>query len=192
MLMGNPDHTSVDMAVPHGDAFVLQRYVREEDVPMTDARQLLRDHAVMMHGRMVGAGGPDFDINIHINAFWNGFDAYLPPNGSYYLAHDASGRVVGTAALKRLSETTGEMKHLYVRPEARRKGIAQALVEARIRDAREMGLKELVADTFSPNFEQPALYDKLGFELVGPSEMGTSVTITPELASFILYFKMTL
>lgn len=99
---------------------------------------------------------------------------------------------MGTGALKRISESTGEMKHLFVRPEMRRSGLGQALVEARIADARTMGIKELVADTFAANHEQPALYDKLGFERVGPSEMSATGQISPELEPFMLFFRMKL
>ena len=173
-------------------AFELRRFNRIGDVPMEDARALLHDHAVTMHGRMVGSGGPDFEIDDHIDAFWNSFDAYMPPNGSYYLVYDTAGGIVATGALKRISATTGEMKHLFVKPEARRQGIAEALVKARIRDAREMGIKLLVADTFAANHEQPALYDKVGFERVGPTEMSATGQISPELAPFMLFFRMTL
>ncbi|MXQ08287.1 GNAT family N-acetyltransferase [Alphaproteobacteria bacterium GH1-50] len=172
--------------------FTLRRFTREADVPMAEAKALLLDHARFMHGRMVGAGGPDFDIHAHLDAFWSNFGAVLPPNGSYYLAFDPSGKVVGTGALKRLSPTTGEMKHLYVRPEMRRSGLGQALVEARIRDAREMGLTELVADTFSANHEQPALYDKMGFERLDRPGQASTSAIAPELTPFMLFFRMTL
>ena len=178
--------------LPTDCKFTLRRFSRLDDVPMEDAKALLRDHAEMMHGRMVGAGGTDFDINDHINAFWESFEAYLPPRGSYYLAYDRDGKIVGTGALKRVSGTTAEMKHLYVRPEARRAGLGEALVKARIRDAREMGIKELVADTFAANHEQPALYDKMGFARVSSSQMSATSQITPELEPFMLFFRMDL
>ena len=172
--------------------FTLRRFTREEDVPMAEAKALLLDHAHFMHSRMVGAGGPDFDIHPHLDAFWSNLDAVLPPNGSYYLAFDLSGKAVGTGALKRLSPSTGEMKHLFVRPEMRRSGLGQALVEARIRDAREMGLTELVADTFSANHEQPALYQKMGFEELDIADQASTSEITPELVPFLRFFRMSL
>ena len=55
-----------------------------------------------------------------------------------------------------------------------------------------MGIKLLVADTFAANHEQPALYDKVGFERVGPTEMSATGQISPELAPFMLFFRMTL
>lgn len=180
------------VAMPTQRKFSLRRYTRIDDVPMSEAKALLREHGEMMHARMVGAGGPDFDINDHLDAFWAGFDAYLPPLGSYYLAYDQSGKIVGTGALKRISSTKGEMKHLFVRPEMRRSGLGTALVEARIRDAREMGIQELVADTFAANHEQPALYDKMGFDRVDPSKSSATGQITPELIPFMLFFRLKL
>ena len=184
-----PRNTGV---LPADFRFTLRRFSRIDDVPMKEAKALLHAHAVMMHGRMVAAGGPDFDINDHLNAFWDSFEAYMPPHGCYYLAYDRDGSIVGTGSLKRLSGTTAEMKHLYVKPEARRAGLGEALVKARIKDARDMGIRELVADTFAANHEQPALYDKIGFERVGPSEMSATGQISPELEPFMLFFRMAL
>ena len=192
MLSLNPENTTGMPVITETENFSLRRFVRAADVPMKEARALLLEHAKTMHGRMVGAGGPDFDINVHIDAFWAGFEHYMPPNGSYYLAYTSEGEVVGTGALKRVSDTTGEMKHLFVSPGFRRQGLAQALVHARIRDAREMGLTELVADTFAANHEQPALYDKMGFERVAPSDTSATGQISPELEPFMLFFRMTI
>ena len=192
MLSANTLITTDARIMPAPKPFRLRRFHRVEDVPMEPARALLVDHGKAMHARMVGSGGPDFDIYEHIDAFWAGFDAYLPPKGSYYLAHNAQNEVVGTGALKRISDTTAEMKHLYVHPEMRRSGLGQALVEARIADARQMGIKELVADTFAANHEQPALYDKIGFQRVAPSKMSATGQISPELEPFMLFFRMEL
>jgi len=45
------------------------------------------------------------------------------------------------------------MKRLFVLPDARGRGIARRLVQARIDDARGMGLRHLLADTVRTNVE---------------------------------------
>lgn len=170
----------------------LKRYMSQDDVPFDAANELLIEHARLMHRRMIEGGGPDFDIMLHINGFWKKFDQVMPPVGSYYLAWSNDGRLIGTGALRTVSPGVGEMKHLYVRPEARGMRLGQALVEARIADARAMGLKTLVADTFAANSEMPALYDKIGFERVEPSSAGSTAGISPELVEHMLFFKMEL
>lgn len=170
----------------------LKRYMSQDDVPFDVANELLIEHARLMHRRMIEGGGPDFDIMLHINGFWKKFDQVMPPVGSYYLAWSNDGRLIGTGALRTVSPGVGEMKHLYVRPEARGMRLGQALVEARIADARAMGLKTLVADTFAANSEMPALYDKIGFERVEPSSAGSTAGISPELVEHMLFFKMEL
>ncbi|MEO0676078.1 MAG: GNAT family N-acetyltransferase [Pseudomonadota bacterium] len=170
----------------------LTRYVSWDDLPFEDANQLLIERGTLMHSRMVGGGGPSFDIMLHINGFWEKFDHVLPPVGSFYLAWSNEGRLIGTGALRTVSPGVGEMKHLFVRPEARGMGLGRALVEARIADARAMGIKTLLADTFAANTEMPALYDQMGFERVAPFDVGGTMGISPELAAHMLFYRKAL
>lgn len=74
------DHDMPD-SKPEKRAATLTRYMSREDVPFDDANTLLLEHAHLMHGRMVKAGGPDFDIQPHLESFWSKFDQVLPPWG---------------------------------------------------------------------------------------------------------------
>lgn len=170
----------------------LKRYIARSDVPFDAANALLIEHGRLMRDRMVAGGGPYFDIMLHINGFWEKFDQVLPPSGSYYLAWSEKGALVGTGALRTVSPGVGEMKHLYVRPEARGMGLGRALVESRIADARVMGIKTLLADTFAANPEMPALYERLGFSRVEPFSVGGTAAISPELVQHMLFFRMSL
>jgi N-acetylglutamate synthase-like GNAT family acetyltransferase len=133
--------------------------------------------------------GEPVDGPAHIAAFWTNIEKVLPPKGSYYLVFSEQGRLVGTGAMRRVDATTGEMKHLYVRPEARGTGLGRWLVEQRISDARSMGLKSLIADTLRGNVEMPALYAKLGFEETPPNQLGASVTLMPHVAAALHFFR---
>ena len=89
-------------------------------------------------------------------------EKYGEPEGRLYLAEwDVA--VAGCVALHRLSENTGELKRLYVRPAFRRFGIGRALTLKIIEEARAAGYRTLQLDTqpFLP--EAIRLYRSLGF-----------------------------
>ena len=169
--------------------FFIDRHASRDDIPRADAEALLEEYAEMMHGRVISGGGPDFDWRSHVNGFWAGLDDVLPPKGSYLLVRDTTGAILGTAALRRVSEDTGEMKHLYIRTPARRSGLGEALVRARIEDARALGLRWLIADTFQVNPELPSLYAKLGFSEVSPQGDSKSTAISPEIEQFMRFYR---
>lgn len=172
--------------------FFIDRHASRDEIPRADAEALLEEYAQMMHGRLTSGGGPDFDWRSHVDGFWAGLDDVLPPKGSYLLVRDATGAILGTAALRRVSEETGEMKHLYIRTPARRSGLGEALVRARIEDARALGLRWLIADTFRVNPELPSLYAKLGFSEIAPQADSKSIAISPELKEFMRFYRYVL
>lgn len=61
----------------------------------------------------------------------------------------------------------GGVDNIAVRPEARRQGIASALLDAFHRYGREHGLGSLFLDVRLSNQEALALYEKLGYRKVG-------------------------
>ena len=93
---------------------------------------------------------------------------YAPPHGAILLARDALGAAVGVIALKPLSPSVGEIKRLYVKPEARGFGAGRALAVAVIGEARRIGFCELKLDTLPKLEGAIALYRGLGFEPIPP------------------------
>ena len=73
--------------------------------------------------------------------------------------------VVGTGALKRLSEVEGEVKSMYTSPSARRLGVASIMLDHIIDAARNEGLRRLNLETGSWPYFDPAraLYAAFGF-----------------------------
>jgi GNAT superfamily N-acetyltransferase len=107
---------------------------------------------------------------LNVDLCFQGFDAelatlpgrYAPPDGRLLLARDA-GAAVGCIGLRRVDATTGEVKRLYVRPEARGHGLGGELARRVIAAAREIGYRRLVLDTLAPMAEARSLYGALGF-----------------------------
>lgn len=90
----------------------------------------------------------------------------LPPNGRLALATSTRGHLVGCGALRRIRPDAVEMKRMYVRPEARRQGVAQRLFEMRLDEARAMGCVAVYADTAKGNRPMLSMYERYGFQYI--------------------------
>ena len=78
------------------------------------------------------------------------------------VAEDA-GEPAGCVYANLASETFGFVFGLYVRPEARRRGIARALMRAVAEALRDEGREYVVLSVDTPNDAARGLYDGLGF-----------------------------
>lgn len=90
------------------------------------------------------------------------------------VACDPAKKVLGWTALSRLSERreyAGVVEcYTFVRADARRKGVGNALVSALISATETQGLWTLQANVFPENAAALALYEKAGFRVVGTRE----------------------
>ncbi len=95
--------------------------------------------------------------------------AYAPPRGRLLLATQAEdGAVLGCVALRPWGERDGEMKRLYVRPQAHGLGLGRKLAEAVIAEARAIGYRRLLLDTLPSMSAAQRLYESLGFVDIPP------------------------
>lgn len=104
--------------------------------------------------------------------FEGGFDAarsvsadpgeLVPPRGAFVVAR-LEGAAVGCGGLKRIAGGMGEIKRMWVAPDARGLGIAQRVLDALEAHAVAMGLHTLRLDTNSSLVEARALYDRNGY-----------------------------
>jgi pimeloyl-ACP methyl ester carboxylesterase/GNAT superfamily N-acetyltransferase len=86
-----------------------------------------------------------------------------PPAGRWLVAYRGP-QPVGCGALKRLDERTGEVKRVYVVPEARGTGVAQALLARVEQIARTLGYARLRMDTGARQPASVALFSSCGYE----------------------------
>jgi len=82
--------------------------------------------------------------------------------GILFLVARLDGRAVGTAALA-LRDGYGEVKSMYVDPQARGQGVAAALIGRLVAEGRSRALPALKLETGPLNTEAIALYTRLGF-----------------------------
>ncbi|HQU00504.1 MAG TPA: GNAT family N-acetyltransferase [Acidimicrobiales bacterium] len=87
------------------------------------------------------------------------------PQGFFLVARD-EGHLAGGVGLRPIGETTrrlGEVKRLWVRPDLRRRGVADALMSAVVNEAARDGFSELFLETGDRQPEAHALYLKIGW-----------------------------
>ena len=92
---------------------------------------------------------------------------YVPPAGGLWLAWEGS-EATGCVALHRLAPGIAEVKRMYVRPASRGRGIARALVQRAILEARSLGYERLRLGTLTTMHAAQNLYTSLGFRSIEP------------------------
>jgi putative acetyltransferase len=93
-------------------------------------------------------------------------EALCVPEVTFFVAR-VGGMALGCGALRALDARCGELKRMYVAPEARGLGLGRAILEAIERRARALGLVELKLETGPAQPEALALYRAAGFRPCG-------------------------
>lgn len=94
-------------------------------------------------------------------------DQLAPPHGAYFIAW-LDDVAVGCGGLRRIDDTTGEIKRMYVTDSARRRGVARTVLEELERTAGTLGYERLILETGTLQPEAIALYEAHGFEPIEP------------------------
>lgn len=133
------------------------------------------------------AGDPEFQQYLQIQ----NYDAeiahlehkYGSPAGRLYLAL-ADGAIAGCIALRKLDDERCEMKRLYVRPEYQGRGIGRLLTERILEDARSIGYRQILLDTFPFLEHAITMYRHMGFREIpryNDSPMDSTIYMALEL-----------
>jgi putative acetyltransferase len=89
------------------------------------------------------------------------------PSVLFAVARDAAGEALGCGAIV-LKHDYGEVKRMYVRPQARGRGLARRLIETLERKATERGCRTFMLETGPTQPEALILYERLGYRYCGP------------------------
>lgn len=150
---------------------------------------LLEFYAVMLR-KFAAAGGPSiYTPQDLIASFWPNLHRFMPPTGRLILVHDANERLVGCGTLQQARPDAGELKRLYVRPEAAGHKLGRAIVDTRIEAARQMGWRTLLVDTPIGNREMLHMYESLGFRYI---DRYPECSDPAEVAEFFVYMQLDL
>lgn len=131
--------------------------IREDDLSGQPTRDLLALHLSGMH-----ANSPPG----HVHAL--DFSGLKAPGVTVWSAWRGDS-IAGIGALKELSDGVGEIKSMRTHPDHLRRGVAAAMLEHMVGEARRRGLKRLSLETGSgPAFDAAvALYARRGFRMGG-------------------------
>jgi GNAT superfamily N-acetyltransferase len=89
------------------------------------------------------------------------------PGGAYLVGFEGHDPVAG-GGLRRLSDGVAEIKRMYVRPDARSRGVARALLVALEEEAGSLGYTAIRLDTGPKQEHGLALYRSAGYVDVEP------------------------
>ncbi|MDM7892493.1 GNAT family N-acetyltransferase [Curtobacterium caseinilyticum] len=96
---------------------------------------------------------------------------FVAPNGAFVLALDDD-RPVGCGGLRRIADDGDdvrfEVKHVFVSPDGRGRGVATAVMDALEQAARDLGATSVVLDTNDSLVAAGAMYRSRGYERVEP------------------------
>jgi len=93
--------------------------------------------------------------------------ALLHPEVRFAVARDGAGAALGCGAVV-ITPEYGEIKRVYIRPQARGQGLARRLMETLEAAAIQNGCRTLVLETGPTQPEALALYERMGFRYCGP------------------------
>ncbi|WP_028101478.1 GNAT family N-acetyltransferase [Pseudoduganella violaceinigra] len=93
--------------------------------------------------------------------------ALLQPNVLFAVARNAQGAAVGCGAML-LTPQYGEVKRMFVHPDARGQGVAQRLLGLLETQAQARGCRQFMLETGPAQAAAIGLYQRLGYRVRGP------------------------
>lgn len=127
--------------------------VRRSDISSPEARALITTLNAELSARYPEQGATHFRLDV---------DEVAEGRGVFLIAF-VDGAPVGCGAVRRIAEGTGEIKRMFVRPEARGRGVGRALLMTLESEARRLGFARLLLETGVRQTEAIALYESAGF-----------------------------
>jgi len=124
---------------------------------------LNREYLNFAVARHEEATGQVVDPESQLHQTVSHIDEFLGPDGRFIAAQNSNGDLIGMVLLHRIANGKGEIKRLFVRPQARGTGLATRLMDRLETEAREMGLIALYLDTSSGLREAINFYAVRGF-----------------------------
>ena len=121
--------------------------------PASDLLEAMILELVPLYGRIDVPGAPSA-----------GPADFSPPGGTLLVGFDDDGEAICCGGVKDLGGGVAEIKRMYVNPEARGRGVAQALLVALEDAARELGYEKARLDTGPKQPHAERMYRRAGYE----------------------------
>ncbi len=98
-------------------------------------------------------------------------DFYYNNSYNFWYAVDENGAIIGSIGLKKIDDTTGEIKKFFVAQNYRGKGVAQKLMNALVKTASKHGFKSLYLGSVDVLHAAHAFYRKQGFSQITEKQL---------------------
>jgi GNAT superfamily N-acetyltransferase len=138
----------------------------QDDQPI---RELFWEYLQWANAKVEEEFGVSFDIVTLLEEDMNTPDKFMPPNGRLLLGY-VEDQPTGIACLKALSPSMAEVKRMYVRPEARNRGLGRALLHRLLDEAQQIGYERVRLDSARFMADAHRLYRTSGFREIEPYE----------------------
>ena len=132
-------------------------------------RELFWEYLQWANAKVEEEFGVSFDIVTLLEADMNTLGKFMPPKGRLLLGY-VDDQLMGIACLKTLTDAIGEVKRMYVRPEARNRGLGHALLNQLLEEARQIGYERVRLDSARFMAAAHQLYRASGFREIEPYE----------------------
>jgi len=105
---------------------------------------------------------------------------YINNNGEFYVV-TLKDKIIGMGGIRKVDETTTEVKRMRVEPSMQGKGIGKLILDKLIEKAKELGYKKLILDTAEKQKAARHLYETRGFREYKRGEIAGQETIYYQL-----------
>jgi N-acetylglutamate synthase-like GNAT family acetyltransferase len=182
------------MALKRVDVVIREAVIRADDDAVTDLFKEYLTGACDRVSKYLSELGELDDVQSSLDELRASTDAeqirvnlaqFRPPDGQLILA-EQKGRAVGIGALRTIGPSICEIKRLYVRQDARRQGVAEAISERLLQQARTLKMSTVRLDTFRDFAEAQALIQAGGFKTREPYK---ETEIPVPLRRFWIFFE---
>lgn len=133
----------------------LHTVILKEDPATPVAQQLIDELSDALSLITGDSGRESFDFN-DIN----------DPRALFVVAYDEQDNALGCGALRPVSDTIGEVKRMYSKPERRGKGVGKAILTYLEKQAQAWGYEALWLETRLINHQAVAFYERRGYHRI--------------------------
>lgn len=128
-------------------------------------RSLWSDYLTWVNAGVNDQYGISFDIEEILERNLADLTPFQPPDGRLLLVGE-----VGIGCLRSIGEEIGEIKRMYVHPDARGTGLGRRLLTGLLEAAEEIGYRRVRLDSVRFMEAAHSLYRSAGFEEIAPYE----------------------
>lgn len=141
---------------------MIQIIIANQEQQVQPIRELFWEYLQWANGQVKENFGVSFDIAPMLEDDMQTLGKFMPPKGRLLLGYEDD-QPTGIACLKLLTDGIGEIKRMYVRPAARHRGVARALLNRLLEEARQIGYERVRLDSARFMRDAHRLYRSAGF-----------------------------